>query len=301
MKKLTLTQNLKHLYISPLEQCNLNCKICYTAKKKHRLTFAEIKSFILRYKTEIDLKLITFCGGEVFLLDYFNKLLNWLTEINVNAQVITNGTIDRLEEITNPTNISFIVSLDGLPDYHDLNRGEGNFEKSLTFINKGLELGFYVEIFSIVTANNFKEMETFKKYLRKVTGKELNITFIPRKSKAFLKAHPQNGRVGQIENFEFLSKEDTAYLKSKYKTLPPKDYGCYQISLMSDRKIYSCCEGIKPVGTIDSKIKDLVKEMKNRLKLCSLCVTSTTCGGCTEPEYLCGEKCEYSVIKTETT
>lgn len=74
-----LDKVLSHLYISPLERCNLRCKICYTRKTKTILTNAAILEFVGRYQKVHPLKTITFCGGEVFTLPYFTELVNKLT------------------------------------------------------------------------------------------------------------------------------------------------------------------------------------------------------------------------------
>jgi len=61
-----LNQALKHLYINPLEKCNLRCKMCYTRKTNPILTEKEIIDFVNKYQKTQSLKIITFCGGEVF-------------------------------------------------------------------------------------------------------------------------------------------------------------------------------------------------------------------------------------------
>ena len=131
-----LKTNLQHLYINPLERCNLRCKICYTKKTAAILTDNQILDFIKQYNKIIPVSSVTFCGGEVFTLPYFTKLVNTLTNQGIFVSIITNGTIDRLDELKNPNSINLIVSIDGLPAYHDKNRGVGNFTKSFQFLQK---------------------------------------------------------------------------------------------------------------------------------------------------------------------
>jgi MoaA/NifB/PqqE/SkfB family radical SAM enzyme len=127
---------LKHLYINPLEACNLNCKICYTKKTKTVLSNVEILDFIARYQTVQKLESITFCGGEVFLLQDFSSLINELTTKNIFIQIISNGTIDRLSEIKQANMVNLIISLDGLENYHDQNRGQGILPKVSNYLKK---------------------------------------------------------------------------------------------------------------------------------------------------------------------
>lgn len=130
--KTQLDKVLGHLYINPLEKCNLHCKICYTRKTNPILSETEILEFIGRYEKEHKLETITFCGGEVFALKYFPGLINTLSDQGIFSQIITNGTIDRLTEFTNPNLVNLIVSLDGLPHYHDQNRGREILPKAST-------------------------------------------------------------------------------------------------------------------------------------------------------------------------
>jgi len=106
-----IISSLENIYISPLELCNLNCKYCYTKKTKNILSNGQILSFVRRYNNylkairkrdffstlslvtdsqekknyvkncDISLKSIIFCGGEVFTLKNFPRLVNKLNSM----------------------------------------------------------------------------------------------------------------------------------------------------------------------------------------------------------------------------
>lgn len=282
-----LKQILQHLYINPLEKCNLHCKICYTRKTDPILTEMEIVAFVKKYQKTQLLKIITFCGGEVFTLKYFSTLVNYLTKMGIFIQIITNGTIDRLKEFDNPNSINLIVSIDGLKKYHNQNRGEGTFQKSITFLNYAKKMGFHTEIFSIVTKQNFKMINDFEKYIKKEIG-EVPVTYHPRKPPTYLTVHPISNVVGLIENFDYPTTEQ---LNKLYKTkivFPPKDLGCYQVALMSDGKIYGCCEGTVPIGNIKNSIPKLINNLTQRLKIWQNKNPNSLCLGCSQPNFICG-------------
>ncbi|MGD9129605.1 MAG: radical SAM protein [Candidatus Woesebacteria bacterium] len=285
---------LKHLYISPLELCNLNCKICYTAKTKHRLSKQEILNFIKRYQKVQVLETITFCGGELFLLDYFPALINQLTKQGLFIQIISNGTIDNLVEFKQANFINIIVSLDGLEAYHDLNRGKGNFKKSLNFLKKAKKLGFHLEVFSILTKENLTDIEKFEQFLKKELGFLPVITYHPRKPLTYLSQHPVSNRVGQIKGFSFLTEDEIRKLPQSKKIFPPTKLGCYQISLMADAKVYGCCEGIHTLGNKDDRIELLIKNLKKRLDnyfnkmTAEQVLEKKSCLGCVEKDFICG-------------
>ncbi|MCJ7740541.1 radical SAM protein [Candidatus Microgenomates bacterium] len=272
-------QVLNHLYISPLEKCNLRCKMCYTRKSNQILKENEILEFVEKYKKAHRLETITFCGGEVFLLPYFTGLVNKLSKQGIFVQIITNGTIDKLNELSQPNLINLIVSLDGLPQYHDKNRGLGNFTKSLAFLKKARDLGFHTEIFSIVTRQNYPQIDCFEEYMKKQLGYKINITYHPRKPITYLVSHPKDNLFGEEKGFDFLKTREMVQLLKSRKTFPPKNLGCYQIALMSNDKVYGCCEGTVPIGNINDKMETLIKCLEERLE---------NCMGCSQPDFVCG-------------
>jgi sulfatase maturation enzyme AslB (radical SAM superfamily) len=276
-----LKNNLHHLYINPLERCNLRCKICYTKKTDAILDDTQIVDFIKRYNNVVPLSSVTFCGGEVFTLPYFTNLVNTLTDQGIFISIITNGTVDRLNELANTNSINLIVSIDGLPAYHDKNRGIGNFAISVTFLQKAHAMGFHTEIFSIVTADNHDDIHTFEKYMNSQLNSDISITYHPRKPRTYLSRHPVSNIVGTVKGFDFLTHEQMKHLLRTKKTFPPKELGCYQISLMSNGLVYGCCEGTVPLGTIRDDIKTLMKRLEQRL---------TGCLACSQPDFVCGIK-----------
>lgn len=282
-------QVLHHLYINPLEKCNLKCKICYTRKTSPILSEQQIREFVDRYKKVHELQTITFCGGEVFALAYFPILVNTLVDEGIFVQVITNGTIDKLDQFKNPNFMNLIVSIDGLRKYHDSNRGEGNFDKSILFLRKARAMGFHTEIFSILTSQNLKQVDEFEQYLFEVLG-DIPITYHPRKPPAYLTHHPVSNIVGEIDGFDFLSKDEMVEIMKTKNVFPPKELGCYQIALTSDGKVYGCCEGTVAIGTMTDTIEQLTENLKLRIENWEKSNTSHSCLGCSQSEFMCGIK-----------
>lgn len=106
-------------------------------------------------------KSIVFRGGEVFTLPDFTKLVNTLLSQKIFITIITNGTIDKLREISDPKNCQLLVSFDGPPKIHDANRGKGNFAASQAFVKHALALGFPVEIFFLITQDSYPYKDSF--------------------------------------------------------------------------------------------------------------------------------------------
>lgn len=277
---------LAHLYLSPLESCNLHCKICYTAKTKARLTLMQLQEFVTRYRAAGPLETVTLCGGEVFLLDYLPQFVDWLTQQEILVQIITNGTINRLAEIKQPNLVNLIVSLDGLPADHEANRGSGTWAKSLAFLRQAGQLGFHREIFTVVTQLNLATLAKFKILLHQELGEVVPITFHPRKPLAYLNSHPSANQLGQVAGFEFLTAEQLKQLFTTESTFPPRDLGCFQIAVQSNGLVYGCCEGIRPLGKMTDSIAELMAKLTRRVvRPAGL---PATCLGCSEPDFGCG-------------
>lgn len=262
-----IISSLENIYISPLELCNLHCQYCYTNKTKSILSNQQILSFVHRYnrylenrscdffKKNLSLKSIIFCGGEVFTLKNFPRLINKLNSLGIFVSVITNGTIDKLDKIKDPRNCQLIVSFDGPEKIHDANRGTGNFTKSKNFVDHALKLGFPVEIFYLITKDSYPYKDSLD-----IFG--LHKTYL-------------TDRLGSLNYKQVLE------IRQNYPVFPPKDFGCSQLALQSNGKFYGCCESLKPIASLSDPIK---KILTNFIKV------STANPLCCDPDYFCDLK-----------
>lgn len=281
---------LENIYISPLELCNLNCKLCYTHKTKNILKNKQILDFVRRYRRVVNLKSILFCGGEVFTLKNFPRLINKLIDQNIFISIITNGTIDKLSAIKHPQNCQLLVSFDGPQNIHDHNRGIGNFAKSVKFVNHALKLGFPVEIMYLVTPLSYEFIDSFSLYGQiGVSAPTLN--FVSQKTYFYTANHPLSNQ----KNLKpALTPTQIINLKKNYRSLPAKNFGCYQLSLQSDGKFYGCCESPQSLGKISDKIPLVIKKFTDSLGVCQKC---GQCLGCCNPKFLCGYIKELNLLK----
>lgn len=255
-----IINGLENIYISPLEVCNLNCRYCYTKKTKSILSNSQILSFVRRYNRQLvtrncQLKSIIFCGGEVFTLKNFPRLVNKLNSMGIFISIITNGTIDKLENIRDPKNCQLIVSFDGPEKIHDQNRGIGNFQKSKLFVEHAQKLGFHVEIFYLITKDSYAYRDSF------------NISDI---TKTYL-----TDRLGSLTPKQVIN------IRQNYPVYPSKDFGCSTLSLQSDGKIYGCCESQKSIASLSDSIKIITNNYLKAVSKNPLC---------SDPDYFCGLK-----------
>lgn len=271
-----IISSLENIYISPLESCNLACKYCYTQKTAKTLSNKQILNFVNEYHNYIhklyslSLKSIILCGGEVFTLSNFPKLVNELIQKDIFVTIITNGTINRLDEIINPSNCQILVSLDGPKEIHDFNRGAGNFEKSIKYIKNAQKLGFSVGIMFLVTKDSYIYKDSFLIYLSQKLnlqhGKTLNTTYLTDRKMS-------------------LTLDQCLDIKLHYPTFPAKNFGCFQLSLQSNGIITGCCESNTSLGKITDSPKTYIN---NFIQSLSPCIKCQKCDGCSNKDYFCG-------------
>ncbi len=286
-----LTSALENIYISPLEMCNLDCQLCYTKKIPTVLSNQKIIDFTTRYQKHVALKSILFCGGEVFTLATFTQLVNYYLSQGIFVTIITNGTIDKLQEIATPNQVQLLVSLDGPRTIHDKNRGVGNFNKSIAFIEKAHALGFHTEVMYLVSPASYRYRDSLPKKLSIKLGFELKFNYLTLKTKFYTINHP----LAQEVTSSSLTRSQTLDIKRNYPTIPAKSFGCYQFALQSNGWVYGCCESPHPIGRMTDEIDALVKVFKSKLTTCSSCQV-TSCHGCTDPNFLCGYKRELNAL-----
>ncbi len=229
------------------------------------------------YYEELKLKSILFCGGEVFTLKNFVRLVNNLNSKGIFITIITNGTIDKLEKIKDPRNCQLLVSFDGPEEIHDANRGKGNYQKSLDFVRHALKLGFPVEIFYLITKDSYPYKDslpvTLAKALNLQNPKDLPFTYL-------------------TDRLHSLTLPQVMDIKKNYRTYPGRQFGCYQLALQSNGHFYGCCESSKSIGKLSDRLETVVKNFVNSLSPCAKC---GQCSGCCYPDYLCGYKQELKV------
>jgi organic radical activating enzyme len=329
-----LVSALENIYISPLELCNLNCRHCYTQKTKNILSNQQILNFVSRYNNylkirgrdffstlslatdspekknyveDFKIKSILFCGGEVFTLKNFPRLVNNLISKGIFISIITNGTIDKLSKIKDPRNCQLIVSFDGPQKIHDANRGKGNFAKSKKFVAHALKLGFPVEIFFLITKESYPYKDSFDLF-------GLSKTYL-------------------TDRLFSLNTAQTLDIKKNYPSYPNPQFGCFQLALQSNGKIYGCCESPYPLAKISDPIKKIVANFVKSLDPCQnshlsdkqflsskvsnfsarnhaseaparehgkIRVPNQVCLGCCAPNYLCGYKKELKATSCQS-
>lgn len=150
-----------HMGMLLTHRCNSHCIYCpIRLDLTEELTTADIKKIISGF-AEKGVMTVGLSGGEVFLRgnDLF-EIAQFCKKIGLFVSINTNGSLlkDFLPVLDYVDNIVF--SLDGPPEIHDKQRGEGSFTQTIESIKllKGRRLK--VSTITVLTTLNFKYIDT---------------------------------------------------------------------------------------------------------------------------------------------
>ena len=143
------------------DKCNLKCAYCYQKSfrgQKIEFTTDEIFSLIDELG-EMGTKFISINGGEALMRDDIELIIDKINKKNLLVQLTTNGQL-----ITRKINVlkkvdSLCVSLDGLKESNDLNRGQGSYEKIIEGLEclKANNIKFHTN--TVISKNNLNAVD----------------------------------------------------------------------------------------------------------------------------------------------
>lgn len=163
------------LFIQLTENCNLRCKHCYIGipdKTVDYFNLERAKSLVYE-AVKIGIYRIDFTGGEVFLLDYFFELLDYIEQFPIIVTIFTNLTLlskDDLLKLSSYNCVSRIItSLDYFNEnLHDEFRGhKGAFSQTLNSILLLRKCGVSVTVNTMILKNNRNDITLMLKYFKK--------------------------------------------------------------------------------------------------------------------------------------
>ncbi|MCG8572267.1 MAG: radical SAM protein [Spirochaetes bacterium] len=177
--------NKEALSLEITTHCNLSCPHCFAlanitalADMNWNIAQAAMKEgYTLGYRN------LHITGGEPFLNKKLFALLDKACNlgyekiiINTNATLLDTRNCSRLSEFQGRVDLT--CSLNGNEKVHDQIRGKGSFLKALKGINKALQKGINVDIFTTVGKYNLEDIPSFVEYIMKSLSGIQGIFFI---------------------------------------------------------------------------------------------------------------------------
>jgi len=159
----------KIAFIRLLNTCNCKCQMCSVWKRNPEEFELDKLTNILETLKSKGYDKIVFTGGEPTIYSRFDELNKFIKEKGFSFGLISNGSVikDRWQSLFSFKEPDFIIfSLDSFEsEYHDNNRGIlGLHKKVVEAIDFTLTKGVDVVINTVITKNNFLELEKFSKF-----------------------------------------------------------------------------------------------------------------------------------------
>lgn len=159
---------IRYVYWELSNYCNLRCKHCFAISSSDASTIADqsrlfktVKRFIERSSV---VPPIRFGGGEPLLVPYLPELVEYCTNLGINVDVTTNGTLLN-ESMANALKLAGLreltISVEGSKGNNDDIRGAGSFQKIETSLRVGMESGLRLSVASTITKLNHGGIREF--------------------------------------------------------------------------------------------------------------------------------------------
>jgi sulfatase maturation enzyme AslB (radical SAM superfamily) len=273
------------VFFEPIGQCNLKCKYCYTRHTDQVLRPADILSFARKYIDYTgmqDLHFIWMGRGEATLYAPLAGVINTLNRLypRISHTIQTNGLLIKrtVNGLQRTDNLQVVFSIDGLQKYHEENRGEDTFNRTILNLKCMSKKGIALKVVSLVKPDNYKDLVQFEHYIQAIS---------PGIKVAFSKLQPMESIKCMNRDINVLppiSSNDPDYVEMQVYL---KEHGTGSsiddpgpslfISVGCNGKIYSCCELQRILGDIDTSIEELVTKF-SRFS-CDSCPVNGECYG----------------------
>lgn len=166
---LEITQGIKAVTLELTNRCNLQCQICniWREAKKFDLSCEEIARLLESIPGPLSVALT---GGEPFLHPRFKEILKYLFRLSLikkinDINIATNGYSAAIPDFLAQNHrflapFSFSISLDGLKNTHDLQRGKKNsFSMTLKNILAIRRYNYPIGIKFVITKLNYQDFK----------------------------------------------------------------------------------------------------------------------------------------------
>ncbi len=163
--------------------CNLNCKHCYISHDSpiKELTYKEVCK-IIDQLYEANTFILGFSGGEPLLRKDIFEIFQYASE-KMNVALATNGIYitPQIAEKLKDVGVGYVqISIDGLKETHDHNRGVGTYEKAISAIKSCLNAGLYVSMDVVVTKANVDQFPLLIDLAKRLKVQKIEIVdFVP--------------------------------------------------------------------------------------------------------------------------
>ena len=177
-KKIILKSKPRNIQVLLTNRCNLKCIICEVFSKQYTVS----EKLISYIKENIPyLERIVWQGGEVFLYEKFDELMELAGKNKVFQDIITNGLLlneERIEKLSR-YNVNLNISIDAVDKetYEEIRSG-GNFDilvRNLELLKKykNINRGFQYKLGTVIINKNYEKIDDIVSFAIKYNFKTI--------------------------------------------------------------------------------------------------------------------------------
>lgn len=159
--KITRDQTPLVVVLNVTNRCNLKCGYCYgeyyKSKEKDFTTKEVLK--LVDDLAELGTRSITLAGGEPLIRKDIGQIISHIKKKKIECGMNTNGILipNKLKELEKIDMVT--ISLDGLEEANDKNRGRGSFRKIMSGLDSALKAGLTTHINAVITRHNWQGVD----------------------------------------------------------------------------------------------------------------------------------------------
>jgi selenobiotic family peptide radical SAM maturase len=290
------------------QACDLHCKHCYDRSKRNPVNLADAQIILDQlydfcHEHHV-FGQVSFSGGNPLLHHDFFQLYQGAADRGLMTAILGNPTtpenIDKIKAIQMPE--FYQVSLEGLREHNDFIRGEGHFDRVMTFLKDLKTAGIYSMVMLTLTRGNMDQVLALAESLRgkvdlftfnrlSAVGEGANL-LSPAKEEyqTFLHAFI----AAQKSNPVLANKDNLINCLRSQQGLPClggcAGFGCGAafnfVSLLPDGGVHACRKFVSPIGNIHNRtLSELYQSAAAESyrigpEQCKGCRIRHACGGC---------------------
>jgi selenobiotic family peptide radical SAM maturase len=290
------------------QACDLHCRHCYDRSSRSSLgleqALAVLDDLRVFCRSRHVRGNVSFSGGNPLLYPHFFELYQGAKERGFNIAILGNPAsreiIEELIAIRKPA--LYQVSLEGLPEHNDYIRGQGHFERVMTFLELLKDLGVYSMVMLTLTRDNLDQVIPLAEKLRgKVGSFTFNRLAMVGEGASLQSVDPADFREFLAEFMAAAKENPSIRLKEnlfniirhqKHQELfrGCAGYGCGAafnfLTLLPDGEVHACRKFPSPVGNILKQELGKIYESQAAQRYrhgsdsCRGCAIRPACGGC---------------------
>lgn len=290
------------------QACDLHCRHCYDRSGRGPITMnqglAMLNEVRIFCRDRHVRGHITFSGGNPFLHPGFPALYQAAADRGFSLAVLGNPVsreeLEKLLSVHEPTH--FQVSLEGLRDHNDHIRGQGNFDRVISFLGLLKDLGIYSMVMLTLTQDNLDQVLPLAGILRDRTdlftfnrlslvGQGASLRPADREryerfAEEYLAAAADNPVLGYKDNLLNIVLHRRGHEQFEGCT----GYGCGAafnfVAVLPDGEVHACRKFPSCIGNIfQQRLEEIYSSaaaggFRSRSSSCLSCPLCSRCGGC---------------------